>query len=193
MHQGKTDPPGVAIELRFKARQTTYTLDLGKRSPQEFERFLEEIKQENARSRTPLEFPPTPRLDLVLEIYNTGTKLLQILLGGSNHTIWIDAEGPGVVTIQPGEPIPAMIFPAEQITLGPGLHHEIAVHHLPIPALPALTPGRCFTYWTRPGPYTLTAKWEAGIAPAPPGTRALHDEFGLVTVVSNPLTLQVVV
>jgi hypothetical protein len=63
---------------------------------------------------------------------------------------------------------------------------------LPLPELPAFASGRSLAYWTEPGEYTLTATWQAGVKPPPPGSTDVGDGFGLVPITSNPVTVQVV-
>jgi hypothetical protein len=192
MSHGRTDPPGVALGLRVVARQTSYKLELQGRSGAEFRQLLEQLQEQSARGLAPVEYPEPPKVDLDVEISNTGEELLQVLLGGTVHSIRVELAGPGAVNFTPREPIPAMLCPPATIPLAVGARYVVAMPRLPLPILPALSFGRSFSYWTEPGRYTLTAFWTAGVSPPPAGSRDDGTGFGHVTVISEPVAVQVV-
>jgi hypothetical protein len=187
MHQGTTKPPGVTIELRILARQATYRLDLAGKTPEDFERLAREAAKLLVDQTV---YPPTPKVDLLLEIHNTGTQDMKVLLGGSMHGILIEVDGPGAVNFTPRVPVVAMVFPPDEIALAPGASHSLPMNALPHPATAG---GLSLAYWTQPGEYTLTAHWSAGISPCPRGSEEIapNPGFGYVAVTSSPVKVQV--
>jgi hypothetical protein len=185
-------PSGVQTALRIVARQTTYKLDLGGRSSAEFHQLLDQLQARSARFESSVEYPAGPAVDLDVEIINTGAEECQILLGGTYNGMTLELKGPGAVSFAPREAIPAMACPPATIPLALGAKYVVAVRHLPSPLLPAFAWGRSLAYWTAPGPYTLTAVWNAGISPPPPGSRDDGNGFGHLTLSSEPITLNVV-
>src|SRR5579871_6725889 len=63
--KGKTDPAGVALEAKLAAKKKTYTLDLGGKTSDEFQKELKTAKKTGR-------YPQPPVVDLVLEVKNTG-------------------------------------------------------------------------------------------------------------------------
>jgi hypothetical protein len=182
----------LPLALRLIAHQSAYKLDLGGRSAAEFRQLLEQLQARSARFESNVEYPDPPAVNLEVEIANTGAEQCQILLGGTYYGMTLELKGPGAVSFSPREAIPAMACPPATIPLAVGAKYVVAVRGLPVPLLPEeLAFGRCFAYWTAPGAYTLTAVWNAGIAPAPPGCRDAGNGFGALTITSNAVTLDV--
>jgi hypothetical protein len=69
--KGKTDPPGVPLELELVAKKNSYTLDLGGRTPEEFRKLLGQVKRGE-------EYPASPAVDLEVILRNTGDKEITV-------------------------------------------------------------------------------------------------------------------
>ncbi len=131
--------PAVPLEARLTSRNATYTLDLGGRTPEEF-----------ARQITRGSLLPSPKVDLVLTLRNTGDKKLVLdpdvrvdvyLIGNAamNHP-----EGSHSVGVQ-FEDLP------KKVSLAPGETYSVSIKSLD------QGPGRQ-SYWLLPGEYALHAK-----------------------------------
>jgi hypothetical protein len=191
MNQGKTDPAGVPLELRVIPRQEVYKLHLGGHPPEAFQRFAEESQK--PPYNVVRDYPPTPEVDLVIEIRNTGSRDLTVLLGGTTHSMLLHLDGPGAVNFSPVEPVVAMMFTPAVIPLPVGGVYSVPCRRLPMPELPATAAGRSLAYWTLPGDYTLTAHWTAGVSPKPAGAEEVQPNpgFGYVKVTSTPARVHV--
>src|SRR5262249_3463741 len=120
--KGKTDPPGVPLEVRLVAKKDTYTLDLGGKTPEEFRKLLKD---------RPL---PAPAVDLELEFRNSGDEDLKFLVGGNNPDIplLLKLDGPGAVNIDlpPNNRSKSESQPPTQVTLAPGKTHTLPIKSL---------------------------------------------------------------
>jgi hypothetical protein len=178
--QGKTDPPGVPLEARLVANQATYALDLGGQTAEEFRQAI----QAGADSGR---YPPPPRVDLVLEFRNTGTRDLQVKTGGTLNAVTLDLRGPGAVSVKLQKQItPKLVVASQVLTLAPGKSASV-----PITSLSYGVKGSDNAYWTEAGEYTLTAGYQTAVAPGPRDARAGPDGFTPVTVTSAPIKIKV--
>ena len=180
----------IPVALRLTARQRDYKLDLGGRPAHEFRALIKRLK-ENPRDLASQPIPESPAVDLQIDIVPLTSDPVRVLLGGTCNGMFIEVNGPGVLTFTPSEPVPAMMCPPEAIPISRGSSYTVYATHLPFPVLPAFAWGRSFTYWTEPGEYTLRAVWNAGISPAPPGSRDDGNGFGHLTISSDPVTVYV--
>lgn len=176
---GKTDPPGVPVEAVLKAKQKTYKLDLGDKTAAEFQKDLDAA----ATTRT---YPAVPTVDLVLVLRNTGKDEIKIQMGGTNNIITLDLRGPGAVKIPWRGITNKLIILPRPVTLAPGKSVEV-----PIKSLSFGRKGAFRAYWTKPGKYTLTARYKTAVSPVPKGATDNGKGFGDVTVTSAPVALKV--
>jgi RNA polymerase sigma factor (sigma-70 family) len=184
--KSKTEPAGVPLEARLVTKKDSYVLDLGGKTPEEFRKGIKDINNR---------YPATPAVDLELEFRNSGDKEFTFLVGGSYPDIplLLKLEGPGAVNVTMAglsAPIARGMF--TQVKLAPG-----KTYTLPIKSLMTNRLGRDGTasYWLEPGDYTLTATYQTGVSPAPPGSKDggnfLGLGFGYVTVTTAPVKLRV--
>jgi hypothetical protein len=114
-----------------------------------------------------------PAVDLTLELRNTTGRPIRVWVDGPQTELHLDVSGPGVVSRQADagpEPSP------RAVTLRPGESHVIRIDRL--------TDGRRSWYWTRPGDYTVTARFS---------TRASIPGLGdwRIAARSKPVTIHV--
>jgi hypothetical protein len=137
---GKADPKPspVPLEARITSRQPSYTLDLGGKTPEEFARLV------NRGS-----LPPSPKVDLILTLRNTGDKKLLL---DPDVRVYLHLVGKA-----------AMNHPEESYQTGVGFGDR--------PNKVALVPGETYSvpikslnqehgkqsYWLLPGEYELHA------------------------------------
>jgi hypothetical protein len=198
--QGKNKSAEMPVRLRLLAKQDRYVMDLGGRSEKEADKLLAQDQQ-----APPI---PSPQVDLALEFRNTGSKAIKIWIGGEpSCRLDLELKGPGARKVKVfGPPIGANIppIPPKEINLEPG-----KTHTLPLKSLAVLDRYRAgqVSYWTRPGDYTLTARYHTAVSPAPKGAKeavwsgppivgvnpkAKSKGFGQVDLTSNVVMLKVV-
>jgi hypothetical protein len=175
--QSQTDPPGALLEARLVVKKDQYTLDLGGKTADDYKRLLKPFPPP----------PPAPKVDLVLELRNTGDKEIRIWVGN----LELELKGPGAVTVIPQ----AIAKPSDQgfppkpqeVKLEPGKSHTIPITSLDNGNV--YKPQRA--YWTEPGEYTLTVRYQTAASPAPKGAKEIRDGFGGVVLISAPVKLKV--
>jgi hypothetical protein len=115
---------------------------------------------------------PPPAVDLALELRNTTDRPMVVWVAGPLTELRLDVSGPGVMS----RPTEAVAEPPRTVTLRPDQSHVIRIERL--------TDGRRAWYWTKPGDYTVTARFI---------TRASVPGWGdrRVTVQSKPVTVHV--
>jgi hypothetical protein len=178
--QGKTDPPGVPLEAKLVANQATYSLDLGGQTPEDFRKAIR-AGDDSGR------YPPPPKVDLVLELRNTGDKDLQVKVGGTQNAVTLDLQGRGAVSVKLKKQItPKFVIASKVVTLAPGKGESV-----PITSLSYGVKGSDNAYWTEAGEYTLAASYPTAVSPAPKDARAGPDGFAPVTVTSAPIRIKV--
>src|SRR5262249_1190567 len=91
---GKTEPAGAPLEARLVAKTDTYGLGRGGQSAEEYAKQ----GRDAAKRGAPL---PTPRVELALELRNTGEKEIKILVGGDGSDVMLELQGPGAVSVRP--------------------------------------------------------------------------------------------
>jgi hypothetical protein len=178
--EGKTDPPGVPLEAKLVARQATYTLDLGGQTPEDFRKAIQ-AGDDTGR------YPPPPKVDLVLELRNTGDKELQVKMFGTQNAVRLDLQGTGAVSVKLKRQItPKFIIASKTITLAPGKSESVRIMSLSYGVK-----GSDNAYWTEAGDYTLAASYPTAVSPAPKDAKAGPDGFAPVTVTSAPIKIKV--
>jgi RNA polymerase sigma factor (sigma-70 family) len=182
--QGKTEPEGAPLEARLVAKQDTYTLDRGGKSAEEYAQQVRDAAKRGA----PL---PTPRVELTLELRNTGDKEIKILVGGDGSDVMLDLQGPGAVSVQLLTPSTLEYRASDIVAIAPGKSHVLPLSNLSF--------GHRVTsdlaYWTKPGDYTLTATYHTAISPTPKGAQkapSFLPDFGHVAATSAPIKLKVI-
>ncbi len=179
--QGKSEPPGVPVQAKLLAKQTTYTLDLGGRSPAEFRQALKDAAKDGR-------YPPAPAVDLVLELRNTGDKEVQVWTSGDPVRLMLDLKGKGAVNeALKGIAFTTIFIMPKATTLAPGKSVEIPIKGLAY----GMRGASHRSYWLEPGEYTLTASYQTAVAPAPKGSADAQGGFGKVVLTSAPVKLQV--
>jgi hypothetical protein len=172
-------PANLPVTAKLVAKKTTYQLDLGGKTGDEFRKMLKDAEKSG---RT----PPAPAVDLVLELTNTSDKDVMVWIGGDPTQIILNLKGPSAVSVSPLRPFTTEFRAPRPVTLGPG-----KTTSLPIASLSYGFRGQASqAYWTEPGEYTLTASFTTGISPAPPGTKE-EAGFGKVTLTAAPVQLKV--
>jgi len=179
--RGKTDPPGVPLEVRLVAKKTTYDLDLGGKSREEFERPL---REPGALLGTPA---APPRVDVVLEIQNTGTREQALWVGGDSVSGQFVLNGPGAWVRDIEAPTTGDYRPPTSLKLAPGQRYAVPVTSL-AGGVRGISQG---AWWSRPGTYKLAVRFHTAVSPAPEGNKANNDGFGRVTLISAPIQLEV--
>jgi hypothetical protein len=169
------DPPDCPLQAKLIANRKQYELDLGGLRPAE---FSQEIL---------FGHPPTPLVELSLELRNTGNKPLTI----RRHGIRLDQ--PTFYLVGPG----AMNF----FEL-PENTQVIGVNEPKTPSI-VLAPGATYTcrivslgnsdraYWLLPGDYNLYARCDGAISPTPKRADDAGDGYGYVTLRTPPVKLGV--
>jgi hypothetical protein len=177
---GKTEPPGVPLELRLVAKKATYQLDLGGKTADEFRKQLQEAEKSGKS-------PPPPAVDLVLELKNTGTKDVQVKLDGDDSRIILHLKGKGAVSIEPRKAFTQEFRNGRVVTLAPGKSESIKIKSLDYGFRGVAQQA----YWTEAGEYSLAASYHLPVAPAPKGAEDAGEGFGQVTVTSAPVKITV--
>jgi RNA polymerase sigma factor (sigma-70 family) len=183
---GSTEPAGVPLTARLVGAKDSYTLDLGGKTADEFRKQFPEGK---GPVKPGTRLPDSPKVDLKLELTNTGKEEIKVQVRGSENKLTLDLKGPGVVfapfVVQNFLPVRR---PPEVVTIAPG--KTVTVTDVPTLAFPKPGTGSR-AYWTAPGKYTLTVDYVLGVSPAPKGAKEANG-FGQVIIHSAPLTLNVV-
>jgi hypothetical protein len=179
--KARTEPPGVPLEAGLIAKEDTYVLDLGGKTPEEFKKAVEEGMKTGKQ-------PELPAVDLVLEITNKSDKDVTIWFKGDAVTYDLDLKGPGAVSAPSGLPFDTKLHTPEAMTLEAGKTHIIKLSSLQY----GFRGASHRAYWTQTGDYTLTATYKTAVSPVPEGAKDNGNGFGLVTVVSAPVKLKVV-
>ena len=176
---GSVQPEGAPLELTISG-EAKYTLDLGGKTPEEYEKLILDAKEKGGR------MPATPKVDLKLTVKNTGDKAIKIHKNGDPVVLDLELKGKGAVSAAPNLAFTQEFRLPQEVELAPGKSVEFT--------LTALTSGfrgaSKFTYWTAPGDYELVASWKTGVSPAPKGSKD-EEGFGAVTVTSAPLKINV--
>jgi hypothetical protein len=173
-------PADLPVKATLVAKTTTYKLDLGGKSGEEFRKLLKEGEKTG-------QLPAAPKVELVLQLKNTSDKDVKIWITGDPVMVNLDLAGKGAVSVAGKRAFTTDFRLPMATTLAAGKTHEI-----PITSLSYGFRGMAQqAYWTEPGEYTLTASFQTGISPAPKGTKDNGDGFGICTIKSEPVKITV--
>jgi RNA polymerase sigma factor (sigma-70 family) len=183
-----TEPAGVMLEAKLTGAKESYKLDLGGQSAEEFKKMMDDAAKPPRRPGQ--RFPPSPTVELKLELTNTGKEEIKVQIRGNENKLTGELKGPGVVysPIVPQNFMPIRKVP-DVVTIAPGKSITIT----DVQTLAIMKPGTgSQAYWTEPGEYTLTVDYNLGVSPAPEKAKDLGNGFGEVKVHSAPIKLKVV-
>ena len=176
----RADPEATPLELAITGKATTYTLDTGGLSAEEYRKRL----ADEAKTGKPL---AVPMIDLAVEIKNTSDKGVQVWNAGDPVVLTLDLRGKGAVNLDPALAFTREFRIPKSVEIPPGKSVSI-----PLTSLTSGFRGRSHvSYWTEPGDYELVATLKTGVSPAPKGAKDGMDGFGLVTLTSAPFKLTV--
>jgi hypothetical protein len=134
---------------------------------------------------------PTPRVELTLELRNTGDKEIKILVGGDGSDVMLDLQGPGAVSLRPDTPTTLEYRASDIVAIAPGKSHLLTLSNLSF----GYRGTSDLAYWTRPGDYTLVATYHTAVSPTPKGAQkapSFLPDFGHVAATSAPIKLKVI-
>jgi hypothetical protein len=173
----KSDPKGAPIQATLTAKKTTFKLDLGGKTAEEFNKTIKDEK-----------YPPAPAVDMVLELKNTSDKDVEVWISGDPTKIMLELKGKGAVNTQIKNLITTQEFRVPKpVKLAAGKTHKIEIKSLAY----GFRGISNRSYWTEAGDYTLTATFHTAISPAPKGAKDAEGGFGFVTLTSAPLKIKV--
>ena len=176
---GSTKPKGAPLELTVTGK-STYELDLGGKTSDEYAKMISDAKEAGGR------MPATPKVELKLTVKNTSAKAIKIHKGGDSVVLELELKGKGAVSVAPNLAFTTDFRLPTEVDLAAGKSIEFT--------LTALTSGfrgaSKYHYWTAPGEYELIASWKTGVSPAPEGSEA-NEGFGTVTVTGAPFKIVV--
>jgi hypothetical protein len=176
----KADPPTTPLALNISGT-TTYTLNTGGLCGADYRtKILNAVEA----VRPPL---APPAVDLVVEVWNTSDSSVRIWTRGDPVVLELTLRGNGAVNVMPQLFYTAEYRMPQAIDLPPGAAYPIPVREL-VSGFRGVS--RC-SYWTEPGEYRLVATLWTGVQPAPLGAVEVDDGFGLVTLISAPLRINV--
>jgi hypothetical protein len=179
--KAKSDPPGAVVEAKLVAKKATYKLDLGGKTAEEFKKAVE-------AGATSGDYPPSPQVDLELELVNTSDKDVQVKVGGTTTIITLDLKGPGALSVPTKNRITnKLVILPKVVTLAPGKSTSVPIVSLAYGHKNSTDQA----YWTEPGDYTLAAGYKTWIAPAPKDAKDTGDGFGAVTLTSASIKIKV--
>jgi hypothetical protein len=174
------EPAGTPLELNITGKATTYTLDAGGLSAEDYRKKL----ADEAKTGKPL---AVPAIDLAVEIKNTSDKAVQVWTTGDPVVLTLDLKGKGAVNLDPLLAFTQEFRIPKSVEIPSGKSVSI-----PLKSLTSGFRGRShISYWTEPGEYELVATLKTGVSPAPKGAKEGMDGFGLVTLTSAPLKVTV--
>jgi hypothetical protein len=172
----------LPFTLTLKAKETKVKLDLGGKTAAEFQKALDRANTSNSP------FPAGPKVDLVAELKNVSDKDVTVWVGGSMATSFtFDVKGPAARNYYVTRFFTRLLVMPKPVTLAPGKTHTFGFKNLKH----GMRGVAQEWFWTQPGEYTLTVRYNTAISPAPPGSRDAGMGFGQVSITSTPITIQV--
>jgi hypothetical protein len=176
----RAEPEATPLALTITGKATTYTLDTGGLSAEDYRKKL----ADEAKTGKPL---AVPAIDLAAEIKNTSDKPVQIWTTGDPVVLTLDLKGEGAVNLDPALAFIQEFRIPKSVEIPAGKSFV-----MPLKSLTSGFRGRAHvSYWTEPGEYELVAALKTGVKPAPKGAKEGMDGFGLVTLTSAPFKLTV--
>src|SRR5262249_29781233 len=186
--KSKSIPPGVPLEIVLRSGKDTYTLDRGGQSAAE---YLELIKKTNKADGFPTgNVFPAPQVDLTVEVRNTGDKEIKFWTTGDPLKLMLELKGPGAYSTALPLAFTMELRLPKGTAFGPGKSHTFKLSSLRF----GFRGSSHAAYWTEEGEYTLAATLETGVSPVPKDAKEYQEDknYGLVTLVSAPIKLRVV-
>jgi hypothetical protein len=175
----KPMPADVPVTAKLVAKKTTYGLDLGGKTGEEFRKMLKEAEKAGR-------VPPAPAVDMALELTNTSDKEIKLWTGGDPVQVDLKLAGPGAVNATPLLAFTTDFRGPVVTALAPGKSLSVPITKLQYGFRGASN----LSYWTEPGEYKLTASYKTAIQPAPKGSTEQMG-FGLVSITAEPITIKV--
>ena len=172
---GKAVPDTTPLEATIEGT-AKYTLDLGGKTAEEFEKGLKGEK-----------VPPPPKVDLKLVVKNTSKETIQLWTSGDPVTVELKLTGKGAVQAKP------MLMTTADFRLPKAVEVEAGkTVEFPIKGLAGgFRNIDHYWYWTQAGEYELVATLKSGVNPAPKGAADGGDGFGQVMVASKAFKITV--
>jgi hypothetical protein len=172
-------PKDLPVTAKLVAKKTTYALDLGGMTADDFRKAL---KDEKARS-----YPAAPAVELTLVLTNESKKDVKIWVAGDATSLNLELKGPGAVSITAQKIFTREFRAPKVVELAAGKTHEISIASLQY----GFRGVAMRAYWTEPGEYTLAASFTTAINPAPDGVKADTEGFGRVAITAEPVKIKV--
>lgn len=173
------EPKGTPVELSISGK-TTYTLDLGGKTPEQFKKLIEDAGDDAAK------LPKRPAVELKLVIKNTGDKPVTVWTKGDPVVIGLKLKGDGAVTAKPQGIFTQEYREPEGTEVAPGKTAEIPLKEL----AGGFRMRSEFAYWTKPGEYELWVTLKTGVTPPPAGSKD-RDGAGEVTLTSAAVKIKI--
>src|SRR5207248_4875930 len=126
-----------------------------------------------------------PAFEMALEVRNRSQKDVQVWHKGDPVSVTFELKGPGAVTVKPRLAFTTIFHIPEAVKLEPGKSLTLPLKGL----IGGFRSASEYTYWTEAGEYTLTAKLNTGISPAPEGLKPLEDGFARVSIPSDSIKI----
>jgi hypothetical protein len=144
------------LVLTVVAKTDKYKFDGGGKSPADYKADLDALAKRQKDGK-PAQPPKPPAVDLVLRIENVSKEDATIHVGGDSNLIAFELTGgAGVVALNSDRAFTTDFKLPKAVTLAPGKAHEIPVKQLS----DGLRGAARYVYWTGPGEYTLTARYQ---------------------------------
>lgn len=175
-----TLPQGLPLELRIINEQSSWELDSRGDRPAQFQEKIREGQKSGA-------LVSATRVELQLEIRNTGTIDVRIWVSGDDTLLTLDLQGTGPMTADSKTRPDSRVIPPVAVTIPAGKSHTIALTSL----AHGFRNQAKNTYITEIGDYQLTATFKTAVSPAPKGSRRLAADFGEVILKSAPIEFYV--
>ena len=175
-----TEPKGLPLELRIVSEGANWQLDTRGEQPFKFQQMIREGEKSGA-------LVPATRVELQLEIRNTGISEIRIWVGGDDTLLSLDLQGTGPMMVSSKvKPTPGVVPPVV-VTIPAGKSHKIPLTSL----AHGFRNQAKHTYITEIGDYQLSATYKTAVSPAPSGSRRLAADFGEVILKSAPIEFYV--
>lgn len=177
-------PPDPPLQLRITGEKTTYRLALGGKKLADFR------KQVTQAEKGTVQPPPTPAVELKVELMNTSGKPVRVWTKGDPVELALELkqkEGEGAKNIAPPLAFTREFRAPTEVELAPGRSVEIPLADLSS----GFRMQARRAYWTEPGEYELVATLRTAVNPSPPGAKDAGNGFGVVKLTSPPVKLTV--
>jgi hypothetical protein len=104
-------------------------------------------------------------VNLDLEMRNRSDRECRLFIGTDWSELFLDLQGPGVVTAESSDSFGAAFLVPKTVTLAPGQHFRLPITRLVYGSRRRVQ----YAYWVEAGEYTLSLRYKAIISPAPGG------------------------